>query len=103
MISSTLGHAISRRDGPQKVTGSARYTAEMEPAGAVYAVMVTSTIARGRELGIETQEAEAAPGVLAVLSRSNMPRLVPAPAVLANDGRGGTAGQQFLPMQDEAI
>ncbi|WP_231914465.1 hypothetical protein [Rhodococcus sp. LB1] len=42
------GRPISRVDGPLKVTGKATYTADNIEPGLVYAVLVDSTVARGR-------------------------------------------------------
>ena len=43
-----VGQPISRIDGRLKVTGGARYTADIPLAGAVHAAIVHSTIANGR-------------------------------------------------------
>ena len=43
----SVGAPINRVDGRLKVTGGARYSAEMPVANVAHAVMVTSTIARG--------------------------------------------------------
>lgn len=63
--------SLSRVDGAEKVTGRATYSAEYAVPELVHAVLVTSTIARGSIAAIESQEAEAAPGVLAVISHLN--------------------------------
>ena len=57
-----IGQPISRVDGRLKVTGGARYTADIPVAGAVHAAIVHSTIANGRTLSIDTAAAEKAPG-----------------------------------------
>ncbi len=43
-----IGQSISRADGRLKVTGGARYTADIPVAGAAHAAIVHSTIANGR-------------------------------------------------------
>ena len=43
-----LGDPINRVDGRLKVTGGAKYAAELPITNPAYAVLVTSTIARGR-------------------------------------------------------
>ncbi|WP_342088625.1 xanthine dehydrogenase family protein molybdopterin-binding subunit [Dyadobacter sp. OTU695] len=63
--------SLNRVDGAAKVTGAATYSAEYKVPGLVHAVLVTSTIAKGSITAIESQEAEAAPGVLAVISHLN--------------------------------
>ena len=62
-------------DGPAKVTGKATYAAEFDLPGLVHAAMVQSTIAKGRIARIDTAEAARAPGVLAVLTHENAPKL----------------------------
>jgi hypothetical protein len=67
----TIGQPISRADGRLKVTGRARYTADIPVAGAVHAAIVHSTIANGRTMSIETSAAETAPGVLTAFVHSS--------------------------------
>ena len=69
-----------RVDGCLKVTGQARYAAEFTLPGLAYGSLVQSTISAGRVLAIDTAAAEAVPGVLGILTQSNMPRLSPPPA-----------------------
>ena len=58
-----IGQPISRVDGRLKVTGGARYTADIPVVGAAHAAIVHSTIANGRTVSIDTAAAEKAPGV----------------------------------------
>lgn len=71
----TIGAPLDRVDGRVKVTGQARYAAEIELPGAVHAVMVTSTIASGRIVSIDTATLRALPGVIDVLSHENAEQL----------------------------
>ena len=72
---SLIGQPVSRVDGHAKVTGGARYAAEFDVAGVVHAALVTSTIARGSILTMDTAAAEKADGVLAVITHLNAERL----------------------------
>ncbi|MDR6805269.1 xanthine dehydrogenase YagR molybdenum-binding subunit [Dyadobacter sp. BE34] len=63
--------SLSRVDGAVKVTGKATYSAEYAIPGLLHAVLVTSTIAKGSITAIDSHEAEAVPGVLAVISHVN--------------------------------
>jgi xanthine dehydrogenase YagR molybdenum-binding subunit len=72
------GRPIDRVDGRLKVTGRAPYAAEVPVANVVHAVIVASTIAKGAISSIDARAATAAPGVLAVLTPDNAPKLVPA-------------------------
>jgi xanthine dehydrogenase YagR molybdenum-binding subunit len=70
-----VGSSIDRVDGRKKVTGAATYAAEVDVAHVAHAVIVGSTVGRGRVKAIDTRAAEAAPGVLAVLTHRNAPRV----------------------------
>ncbi len=70
-----IGAPLSRVDGRAKVTGAAKYSYEEPVHNAVYAVMVTSTIAAGRVASIDSAAARAVPGVIAVLTHENAPRV----------------------------
>lgn len=70
-----LGAPVERREGREKVTGTARYAAEQPCPGRAHAWPVPASIARGRVTGIDTAAALAVPGVLAVLTHQNAPRL----------------------------
>lgn len=74
-MNSTVGQSVSRIDGRLKVTGGARYTADVPLPGLVHAVLVDSAIARGRIRALDTSAAERAPGVLAVITHLNAPPL----------------------------
>jgi xanthine dehydrogenase YagR molybdenum-binding subunit len=64
-----------RVDGPDKVTGRARYAFEHPVDGAAYAWAVPSVIARGTIRSVDAARALAVPGVLAVITPDNAPRL----------------------------
>ncbi len=65
----------SRVDGRLKVTGAAKYSAEYALPGMAYGVLVGSTITKGTITSIDTKKAETAPGVLAVISHFNCPKV----------------------------
>src|SRR3954463_7082538 len=70
-----VGKPIDRVDGRLKVTGQARYAAEAQVENVAHAVLVVSTVAKGRVTSLDTGAAEKAPGVLAVLTHRNADRL----------------------------
>lgn len=76
MTTQYIGQPISRVDGRQKVTGAAVYAAEHEVPGLAHGVIVRSTVASGRIAAIDSGAAARAPGVVAVLTHRNAPRLV---------------------------
>ena len=70
-----IGVEVDRIDGRDKVTGRARYAYEFPTVNVAYAVPVQSTIASGTITRIDSSAALAVPGVLAVLTYENAPRL----------------------------
>ena len=71
--SSTEG--LSRVDGRLKVTGKAKYSAEYNANGMIYAVLSGSTVTSGSIKSIDTRAAERAPGVTAVITYLNAPKV----------------------------
>ncbi|HEY2467546.1 MAG TPA: xanthine dehydrogenase family protein molybdopterin-binding subunit [Terracidiphilus sp.] len=95
-----IGQPISRFEGRLKVTGAAQYTGDLAIADAVHASIVSSTIAKGRTVSIDTVAAEKAPGVLAVFTHRNLPRMNPTPKPWSHLH---PHGQSYLPLQDDQI
>src|SRR3989442_6852007 len=77
LITRATGAPLNRIDGVQKVTGAANYAYDYPVEGVTYVFPVQSTIAKGRVVSIDASTARALPGVIAVLSHENAPRLVP--------------------------
>lgn len=104
MINQQHGHVgkpISRLDGPLKVTGAAPFAAEFAMDGVVYAAMVYSTIPKGRIAEIDIAAAEAAPGVVILMTHRNAPRLKPTPLFLSSAKASG--GDALPVMQDDRV
>ncbi len=53
MVNPTIGQSVPRKEGREKVTGRARYVADMTLPGLLYGVTVRTPIARGRLSGIQ--------------------------------------------------
>ena len=64
---------VRRLDGPDKVTGRARYTADVVRPGVLHGKVVRSPIAHARIAAIDTSRAKALAGVHAVLTGSDLP------------------------------
>ena len=75
LLQRSIGAAVSRRDGRLKVTGQAAYAFEQEVERPLYLHPLQATIARGAIRTIDSSEAEATEGVVAVLTHENAPRL----------------------------
>jgi xanthine dehydrogenase YagR molybdenum-binding subunit len=67
------GQPIDRVDARLKVTGQATYSADVPVASVAHAVIVGSTISKGRIAAIDMRAARGAPGVMSVLSHENAP------------------------------
>ncbi|WP_226584441.1 aldehyde oxidoreductase molybdenum-binding subunit PaoC [Acuticoccus sediminis] len=65
-----VGQPAPRIDGPRKTTGTAPYAYERHDvvAGQLYGYPVGSAIAKGRIVAIDTAAAEAAPGVVSIVT-----------------------------------
>jgi xanthine dehydrogenase YagR molybdenum-binding subunit len=66
---------LSRVDGRLKVTGKAKYSAEYKVDGLTYGVLAGSTIAKGTIKTLDIKAAQEAPGVLAVITYQNAPKI----------------------------
>jgi xanthine dehydrogenase YagR molybdenum-binding subunit len=99
-MTAVIGKPVSRVDGRQKVTGGATYAAEFDVPGLVHGVAVRSTVAQGRIASIDSAAAERAPGVLAVLTHRNAPKLAyrPHKGVVDPD-----VGERLHILQDDRV
>lgn len=93
-MSELVGQGVERVDGRAKVTGTARYAADNEVTGVLHGSMVLSTIACGEVTEIDTGAALAHPGVVAVYTHREMPKLT-LPGFPYIKG--------FIPMQDTQV
>ena len=94
-----IGEALCRIDGRAKVTGAATYSAEWRLRELAYGVIVQSTIARGTIESLDADAASVAPGVLAVLTAANAPKLT-------HGGRAGVnppAGRELSLLQTREV
>src|ERR671936_1268954 len=62
-----------RPDGKEKVTGSGRYTADLDLTGQLHAKLRYADHTHARIVRIDTAKARAHPGVLAVLTHEDVP------------------------------
>ena len=98
-----VGQPLDRVEGRDKVTGRAKYAAEFNKLpGLVHAVLKTSDVAKGRVTGFDATAALKQPGVLAILTHQNLPKLAKTP----NDAEGKKAigaPMGFLPLTTDQI
>ncbi|MEV8524167.1 xanthine dehydrogenase family protein molybdopterin-binding subunit [Streptomyces sp. NPDC052000] len=74
-VTGSVGSAHTRVEGRDKVTGAARYAADLPFAELAHGWLVLSTVARGRVRSVESAPVLAMPGVLTVLHHGNAPRV----------------------------
>lgn len=97
----SIGMAVSRVDGRDKVTGQARYAAEHPAADLLYGVVVSGAIPRGRIRFIRTDSALAVPGVVDVITHLNRPRIRSFDIFYKDMTAPG--GSPFRPLYDDKI
>lgn len=96
-----IGAAEPRVDGPVKVTGTAIYTGDVALPDLAHAVLVQSTIAKGRITGTDIAAAETAPGVLAVYISDGSLGIGPVASFYSADN--GPMGDGRTPLSDPVI
>lgn len=95
------GTPVSRVDGRAKVTGQAKYAAELPAPDLAYGVVVSSPAAKGRIVAIDTQAALAVPGVVEVLTHLNRPKI--RSFDIAYKDMTAPAGSPFRPLYDDRV
>ena len=100
MNAPVIGKPLARVDGRAKVTGAALYAAEFNQPGQAYAVIVGSTVGRGRVTRIGNAGVLGLPGVIAVISHLNAPRLAYGPHKGPIDP---AVGERLHVLQDDQV
>src|SRR5437763_997854 len=75
-MTTVVGTSVKRTDTLGKVTGQAVYAGDLILPGMLHAKIKRSTIAHARIARIDTSRALALPGVKAVLTHENVPRVL---------------------------
>ncbi len=96
-----FGQPHDRLDGPEKVTGAAKYAGDYHAEGLLYGYVVNSTITKGKIIKLDTAAALGCPGVEAVFTHENRPKLAWFNIQYAD--MDAPPGQVFMPLHNEAI
>ncbi len=96
-----IGRPVTRIDGPLKVTGAATYAAEYDVPDLLHAVVVSSTITKGKILAIDTAATLDLPGVVTVITHENRPHV--ALFRYAYKDTVGPPGGPFKPLFNDEI
>ncbi len=94
-----MGAPETRVDGPEKVTGRARYAGDFVLPGMLHAVLLQSSVANGRLVGMETEQASRSRGVVRVFTRESLPVLQPPPAKFTES----LPAERRAPLSDDEI
>lgn len=100
MSMNVIGKPLTRVDGRTKVTGKARYAADFNQPGQLYAALVSATVGLGRVTGIESAEVERMPGVVALITHRNAPKLPYLPHKGIIDP---AVGERLHVLQDDSV
>ena len=88
-----VGSRPIRHDGADKVTGRARYSADLQLPGMLYGKVLRSPHAHARIKNINTNKAKEIPGVKAVVTSSDLPQPT---GVLTDIGESAMVNPKFL-------
>lgn len=102
-MTTAIGQPLERVDGRQKVTGTARYSTEIPAPGMAHACVVGARIASGRVTAVDASDVWEEPGVLAVLTHENLPKIAAQPPLVPSLFGGPAPGETFFPMQDDVV
>jgi carbon-monoxide dehydrogenase large subunit len=85
-VATPFGAPLKRREDPRFITGAGSYLDDIKLPGMTYAAVVRSPYAHARIRSIDTTEAAAMPGVLAVFTGKEMESINPLPCAWAAGG-----------------
>ena len=71
-----VGQRVARREDARFLTGRGRYVDDILMPGTLHAAFVRSDVARGRIVSVDTADATAVPGVVAVYTAADLAHLV---------------------------
>lgn len=103
MSAPLIGPGRNRVDGRAKVTGAAKYSVEFAVANCAYGWPVESNIAKGKITAIDIRDAQAAPGVLAVVTHENAPKPKEPAAKEERTNSQGIRNEERVPLSDGVV
>ncbi|MBA2289465.1 MAG: molybdopterin-dependent oxidoreductase [Chloroflexia bacterium] len=77
VLSRMVGARVRRKEDPRLITGSSTYVDDIQLPRMTYLAIARSPYAHGMLNGIDTSAAEALPGVVAVLTASDLEKILP--------------------------
>jgi xanthine dehydrogenase YagR molybdenum-binding subunit len=100
-MTSSIGQPLSRLEGPDKVTGNARYAGDYNVPGLLYGYVVNSTITKGEIVSFNTDKANRLPGIVTIFTHENRPSLAWFNQMYAD--MDAPPGAPFRPLHDNKI
>ena len=94
-----IGKALSRLDGPAKVTGAAKYGSDAPFAHPAYGYLAISAISRGKIARIDESDARAVQGIIAIYTHRNIGTIEPGKTF----DSGGYVGSTIAPLNSPQI
>jgi aerobic carbon-monoxide dehydrogenase large subunit len=100
-----VGSPIKRLEDTRLLTGQGRYVDDVQPAGALHAAFVRSTVAHGRIVKVDVDAAREADGVVAVFTGEEMERLLLPPGGMGvgHDFMLGEGGPRFTALCTDKV
>ncbi len=86
-----MGAPVKRREDPRLITGSSIYVDDLQLTGMVHVAFVRSIYAHANIRGIDTTEAETMPGVVAIMTASDLEPVLPSKYVAVGGDEGPSA------------
>lgn len=100
VMSKMVGARVRRKEDPRLITGSSTYVDDVQLPGILHAAFVRSPYPHGILNGVDTAAAEAAPGVIAVITASNLHDYLASADTLA---RGEDTGEENTGETEEEV
>lgn len=100
--SNPIGKPTTRIDGHAKVIGAARYAADVQVPNLCHGYVVSSAIAKGRIVAIDTHDACEVPGVVRIFTHENRPGTA-RPNSDYQDDVAPASGSPFRPLRNDKI
>jgi carbon-monoxide dehydrogenase large subunit len=93
VLSRFVGAEVRRKEDPRLITGSSTYVDDVPIAGMAYVALLRSPLPHARIRGIDTSEAKAMPGVIAVYTGDDLAQFVGPLSESASEGVSGETAE----------
>ena len=98
VMSKMVGARVRRKEDPRLITGASTYVDDVKLPGILHAAFVRSPLPHGVLNGLDTSEAETAPGVVAIITGDNIGEYL---ANIDTTGAGEDTGEEDASDGDE--